>query len=558
MGPAKARAATRRGWRPWAGGTPALAARPGPGPGAGGAPGAGGLPANGRPLGAACTADAECADGFCITGLPEGYCSARCEDAECPGGNRCWNLGDFSACLLDCTADAECRGADGYVCDGDATCYPGQPGGGGGADVPVGGPCESNQDCGDGGGCVPEQGADGPTGFTGGYCILTECGPQNPCPQGSDCFQLQDGGSACLAVCDGREDCRAGYACDEPGVCLPGCTEGSCPAGQICGEDGQCAEPPCTPDSCAAGTVCAPSGRCQIDLGAPPAGPIPQCDSPTWRCEGGEANCGQIVFFSPVMGPGYWNYPLNGETDANQYRSFARRDLMMLIKYATAEVACLSANWNFGNQGEPLGLGDMSEQNGAIPGTSVGSPGHPQGTHTNGHDMDIGYYQVGTGNNILRPICDHVSGGQDQYHCVAEPHLLDVWRTALFLGKLHASPQLRIIGVDGQVGPLVMSAMDQLCDAGWLSGNPCDNRRAVTFEVQNENRGWYQFHHHHLHVSLSGQARKRGDAAPTWVPPERACLRPDCAPAVHDHIEHMTQDVRVPAKRLPGAIRLAR
>ena len=55
----------------------------------------------------------------------------------------------------------------------------------------------------------------------------------------------------------------------------------------------------------------------------------------------------------------------------------------------------MSAPWTFSN-GAELGLGDMSEANGAIPGASQGSPGHPEGTHVNGHDMDIGYYQLGT------------------------------------------------------------------------------------------------------------------------------------------------------------------
>ena len=83
-----------------------------------------------------------------------------------------------------------------------------------------------------------------------------------------------------------------------------------------------------------------------------------------------------LVPFDPDTGYGYWDYPLNGETETNQYRSYVRRDVMMLVKYAAAMTACQSEGWSFGNGG-PLGLGDMSEADGAIPGTSVGSPGHP-------------------------------------------------------------------------------------------------------------------------------------------------------------------------------------
>ena len=144
---------------------------------------------------------------------------------------------------------------------------------------------------------------------------------------------------------------------------------------------------------------------------------------------------------------------LNGETAANQYRSFARRDLMMLVKWVTAFVAC-NAKPGTGN-GAVLGLGDMSEASGAIPGTSRGSPGHPAGTHTNGFDMDIAYYQLRGTDNYLRPICPYMQNGQDAYHCVAAPDNLDVARTALALGAFFESSRVRVIGVDGQVLSLI-------------------------------------------------------------------------------------------------------
>ena len=171
--------------------------------------------------------------------------------------------------------------------------------------------------------------------------------------------------------------------------------------------------------------------------------------------------CGEVVPFAPDEGPGWWDYPLNGETDNDQYRSYVRRDVMQLVKYATSMVDCQSADWDFGNL-EPLGLGDMSEGDGAIPGSREGQPGHPQGTHVDGHDMDIAYYQVGTPDNRLRSVCDHQVGGQDAYHCTADPHLLDPWRTALFIAHLHESPQLRVIGVDGRIGVTVEAAVQRL------------------------------------------------------------------------------------------------
>ena len=99
--------------------------------------------------------------------------------------------------------------------------------------------------------------------------------------------------------------------------------------------------------------------------------------------------------------------------------------------------------------------------------------------------MDIGYYQLGTSDNYLRSICEHVSGGQDQYHCVGEPTSLDVWRTALVLAKMHDNPNLRVIGVDGKAGLLVTSAITQMCNQGWISGNACTNLK-LAYEVTDE------------------------------------------------------------------------
>ena len=469
--------------------------------------------------------------------MPAGYCSQACDDANpCPATGSCWNLGlDSNMCLLNCRRSADCREADGYICDGDSTCFPGEdnpdpppPGEGN-----VGAPCDANADCqGAGAECIPENNGE----FRDGYCVNFGCSEQQPCPAGSECFRLQDDNTVCLDTCNGADDCRAGYACQDPGACLPGCEDDdACEGDQVCNDEGLCADPPCTPDSCPAGTFCAENGQCQLDLGEPPPGPIPNCDDvhPVDDCGGAEAVCGRNRAFEPDQGPGYWDYPINGETQQNQYRSYCRLDLQDVVKYASAKVECLSQNWAFGNR-EPLGLGDMSEANGAIPGTAIGRPGHPEGTHVDGHDMDIAYYQMRSENNWLRPICDHHINGRDQNRCVAPPNNLDVWRTALWLAYAHDAQTLRIIGVDGQVGQLVDAAIDQLCDAGWYRGDACvRQRRATTYEVENEGRGWYLFHHHHFHISLG---RQPANGLLSSMPEAAdACLRPDCQPAVHGH-----------------------
>ncbi len=418
--------------------------------------------------GGACRCDSECAGtathaGLCVRGVCMARASAACasagSSAECPSGSRCWGLEGFDGgiCWPDCAAVASCAG----TCDSDGSCAPA-----------TGSTCD---------------------GTCSAVCMDTtppgEC-PPNSHPQGDGC------------VCD------EGFTVNEDRTaCVPQCmTAADCTGGDVC-MGGRCVAPPCTATSCPAGTMCAPSGVCVIDIGMPPPGPPPErCrigseGIPDWRCTGSAAECGALVPFEPVRGPGYWNYPLNGETEMNQYRSFVRRDVMMLVKYATAMVACQARDWMFGNGGD-LGLGDMSEADGSIPGTSVGSPGHPAGTHVNGHDMDIAYYQTGTSDNRLRAVCEHTRGGADQYHCVGAPTMLDPWRTALFIAHLHISPNLRVIGVVGQVGPPVTSATTQLCAGGWVSGTACTSPR-TTYETTDMGRGWYLFHHHHLHISVS-------------------------------------------------------
>jgi len=241
-----------------------------------------------------------------------------------------------------------------------------------------------------------------------------------------------------------------------------------------------------------------------------------------------------LLPFEPANGTGYTNYPLNGESWDNQWRSYARRDLMMLIKWATAYVDCKAKSWGGGN-GHPLGLGDMSEANGAIPGTATGQPGHPANTHENGNDMDIAYYQNKGSNNYLKPVCTHTINGADQYHCVGQPTLLDLWRTTLFIGALLSHEHTRVIGVDGKIGSLVEQAMPTLCANGWLPKVSCQKiQKGLAYEVTNGGAGWYAFHHHHLHVSMYGLA---GGKPGAMNGPQ--CLVPGCGAAnftsISDH-----------------------
>ena len=354
--------------------------------------------------------------------------------------------------------------------------------------VAPGGACSCDADCAD-------------DGSHAGVCIYGVCmtkasaacaspGSQGECPAGSRCWGL-DGvqGALCWPDCS-THPCSG--TCDSDGSCAPGNSDDCDPTcGTACS---------CTATSCGAGNQCV-NGECVPDAGpGPGAGPGPTCSGlPARDCTG--TDCGSLVAFNPRTNTAWDDYPINGETSTNQYRSYLRKDLMMLVGWATSKTACKTAAWTTGNGG-PLGLGDMSEANGAIPGTAVGSPGHPQGTHTNGYDIDLAYYQLGTADNRLRAICTHTnSSGQDVYHCTGEPTKLDIWRTAFFLGSVFESTRTRVIGVDGKAGPKLLSALATLCQNNWLSGASC-GQVALAYETTNTGQGWYQFHHHHAHISL--------------------------------------------------------
>ena len=521
----------------------------------------------GGDVSAPCVNADDCDGNICLP-VGDGYCSvSNCAEAGCPDGTTCYDFPDVGTyCLKTCDSTADC--SYGLMCDEYNTCWPSadqpdppNPGG-----SPVGGACDDDSDCADGNAtCYPYLFNGEPTGFVNGYCIIFSC-TANSCPAGSKCEQVaSDGGTACVSSCEATSDCRAdeGYACYQGGICFPGCgsggatcptnyqcdaaaqmclpacTPGACTGGLVCNEtSGYCEEPPCTPGSCGSGYLCAETGNCVPDLeGGPGTGPGPgfcAAQLPPKDCVGSKAYCGEIIEFKPYDGPGYTNYLINGETVNNQYRSWARRDMLILVKWASAYVDCMAEGWAGGN-GAPIGLGDMSESNGAIPGTAIGKPGHPEGTHVDGYDMDIGYY-TNVGNNYLKPICTHKINGQDQYHCVEPPTILDVWRTALFVGALFSSNRTRVIGVDGQAGTLISEALVVLCGTNWLPAAGCvEANQNLACEVDfvpgpnnicwKENGAqWFNFHHHHMHLSLWGiKADKPG------LPTEKPCLTANCS-----------------------------
>jgi hypothetical protein len=217
-------------------------------------------------------------------------------------------------------------------------------------------------------------------------------------------------------------------------------------------------------------------------------------------CIGGIGYCDDLIPFEPVDGVGYLNYPLSPETWEDQIFSFVRRDLYQLVRYAAAKVACKTADWGYGHMA-PLGLGDMSEADGATPGTSLGSLRHPAGTHEDGRDIDTGYFQLYATDHLLRPVGDHHHGTTDVYHLVTEPFAMDLWRSAYFIACLAEHPGLRVVGVDGRIGVRMEPALDELVTEGWISP---ELRASIplAYEVEDTGQYWFLHHHHHMHISM--------------------------------------------------------
>ena len=207
--------------------------------------------------------------------------------------------------------------------------------------------------------------------------------------------------------------------------------------------------------------------------------------------------CGALSVFEPRSSPAYDDYPVNGELHGLEYRSYLSAPLIAIVQEAAAQVRVIAAGWSSGH-GAPIGLGDMSECDGSIPGTLVGAPAHPVGSHTDGLDIDIAYFQTGTPDNRLRSVCVSVVDGVDQRRCTEPPDLLDVARTALFVDALASSGAVRVIGVDGAIGPLVEAALESLCDQGVTACAAVP----LAYETSDTGLGWFTGHHHHMHVSF--------------------------------------------------------
>jgi len=63
-------------------------------------------------------------------------------------------------------------------------------------------------------------------------------------------------------------------------------------------------------------------------------------------------------------------------------------------------------------------------------------------------------------------------------------------------------PRLRVIGVDGQVGIRLEETFGEFSNLGW-SDPGARETIPLAYEIEDTGRGWFRFHHDHMHVSIS-------------------------------------------------------
>jgi hypothetical protein len=129
----------------------------------------------------------------------------------------------------------------------------------------------------------------------------------------------------------------------------------------------------------------------------------------------------------------------------------------------------------------------------------VGSLRHPEGTHVEGNDIDIAYYQTGS-DNLGREVCE-----SDGYFCTGPATLLEPRRTAYFMAMLIRSGDVRVIGVDPEIAEDVFDAADDLRSEGLLSAS--DISGLSSYLAYGD--GW-PFHQHHMHLSWTWESGHSG------------------------------------------------
>ncbi len=337
-------------------------------------------------------------------------------------------------------------------------------------------------------------------------------GARDECPSGGRCWPLRNfedepicwpdcDAFSCDGTCDDDGSCAplAGWDCDascgelcnggaSDRACAPANPRGHCGSGELC-DDGVCV------------TLCGadnPDGFCQAGYACVGGACVSEDGCGDWQCDLGAA-CDEIVAFP---GPSEPTDPdavaLGYFIDTHRDYAFLRRDLVMLTQWATCQMRERFPGI------APLGLADLTQANGRIPGTDVGDARHPDGTH-DGSDLDIAYYQT-DGVNDAQIICGDGSdrnenGTRGQFNdgrfCTTEQNIVDLEQQVYFMALMAYHGGWRIVGVDTTVADDIEREVDRLWSLDIISGTVRDRLGSLGYG----SAGGWAFHHHHIHVS---------------------------------------------------------
>lgn len=219
---------------------------------------------------------------------------------------------------------------------------------------------------------------------------------------------------------------------------------------------------------------------------------------PDFHCTVG---CSELIPFPGSFDPASAEAKAAGYyiTTFKQY-SYLRRHIVMLVQHAACEVMHRYPGTT------PLALQDMSQADGHTPGTDVGAPRHPAGTHT-GSDIDISYYQT-DGANDNQIVCGDGSDTNpngvpgrwnDGYFCTTTKNIVDWPRETWFFAKMADTPLVRVFGIDQTFPDSFRSAFASFLSAGLVDKAAYDRMSILGFGAA----GGWQYHHHHSHMSFT-------------------------------------------------------
>lgn len=181
---------------------------------------------------------------------------------------------------------------------------------------------------------------------------------------------------------------------------------------------------------------------------------------------------------------------------SSNYR-FSTRAVTMAVRYALGRTMAAFPDTT------PLGLNDMSQNNGWTPAYDMGgleTLRHREEDHRNGTAIDIAFFQTGP-DNRFRAVCEFNAWTGVCIENSEQPVTLDAERQAFFMVRLLETGAVDgVMLVDEMLIPLIDEAAEM------LSQLPEDDPRYISpAERANlaEYTSWLGWHFHHLHFGIN-------------------------------------------------------